>query len=185
MIAEVYAFARQPRYKADPELDIFYRFGIFSQLLFWKLLISVAFGILISVLIHWRILQPGENKVPQLLEEASIWFLFLSIVLLVPLLEEVLFRGPLWFFRNSRWFPLVFYFLTVSFGLVHLWNYSEFERQWWLAPVLVAPQLNAGVFLGFIRVRFGLGWSVALHAAYNLMLIGPFMLVRFFTPLAE
>jgi hypothetical protein len=54
-----------------------------------------------------------------------------------------------------------------------------------LSPLLVAPQLTVGVFLGFIRVRFGLNWAIALHAFYNLILVGPAILLKALNPPLE
>ncbi|WP_435264277.1 CPBP family glutamic-type intramembrane protease [Tenacibaculum sp. nBUS_03] len=53
------------------------------------------------------------------------------------------------------------------FGLVHITNYTLTTNVILLTPFLIAPQTILGGYLGFIRVRFGLHWSILLHACYN------------------
>lgn len=67
----------------------------------------------------------------------------------------------------------MFYLIALIFGYVHLFNFTINSTTMLLSPILVAPQLSAGLFFGFIRVRFGLLWSIGLHACYNFILIGP------------
>ena len=69
-------------------------------------------------------------------------------------------------------FPKIgFYFLTIAFGLVHLSNFVITNNVIYFAPILVAPQIVLGGYLGFIRVKFGLLYSILLHAAYNAFFI--------------
>jgi hypothetical protein len=103
-------------------------------------------------------------------------------VVLAPVLEEGLFRAPLYFFRRPGLFPWAFYGFTTAFGLLHAFNFPAWRENWALLPLLIAPQCATGVFLGFIRVRFGLPWSMGLHALYNLILLGPALYLQFSQP---
>lgn len=67
-----------------------------------------------------------------------------------------------WF---ARGFPALFWFSTLAFALVHLANFEEGSLAV-LLP-LVLPQFILGSMLGYVRVRFGLWSSIALHAAHN------------------
>ncbi len=62
--------------------------------------------------------------------------------------------------------PLV-YGTSFAFGAVHLTNYPP--EAWPLAPILVAPQLIIGLFLAFIRLRYGFKWAIFTHGFHNLM----------------
>jgi len=77
----------------------------------------------------------------------------------------------------SIWFDhfrSVLYLSCFAFGLVHLFNYrftSLTAATLLLAPLLVLPQIISGFILAFTRMRFGLIWCIALHAAHNLVLL--------------
>ena len=107
----------------------------------------------------------------------AIVILFAAVVV-APLLEELFFRAPLGLFKTSPYFKLAYYASFVLFGLVHISNFPNIDGYYWLIPVLVAPQLFAGIYLGFIRVKLGLVWSMLLHAIHNLVLIGPFIVMK-------
>ncbi|NJK29195.1 MAG: CPBP family intramembrane metalloprotease [Acaryochloris sp. RU_4_1] len=79
----------------------------------------------------------------------------------------------------EKWIGWLFYGLAISFGLVHLSNFTSLAGQaWLLAPLLVLPQTALGIFLGFIRLRYGFWWSVLTHAFHNACALTPLMLMR-------
>jgi len=67
-----------------------------------------------------------------------------------------------WF---RRWFPVLFWLSSVSFALIHLYNYSEGAAVV-LLPMLF-PQLMLGMIAGYARVHYGLMWAFFLHGAHN------------------
>ncbi len=73
----------------------------------------------------------------------------------------------------SRSFKGIFYGSALLFGIVHLTNYLGLEGPWFLAPLLVVPQCVIGVFLGYIRLRYGLIWAILSHSFHNLILTLP------------
>lgn len=82
----------------------------------------------------------------------------LSLLLYVVARERVLrlFR------RHSVW---IFWVSCILFGTAHAALYSN--RLVWWSVVLVLPQFVVGVGLAYIRVTFGLRWSIATHMAYD------------------
>ncbi len=72
-------------------------------------------------------------------------------------------------FVYSRFNYLV-YFSSVIFALMHITNYENLEKFWWLAPVFILPQLLVGLILPFVRTKFGFWWSVFTHSCYNFVL---------------
>lgn len=52
---------------------------------------------------------------------------------------------------------------------MHSGNYGIGFHFWLI--FLTIPQISMGVFLGFLRVRYGLRWSFAAHAAIDWTLI--------------
>lgn len=73
-----------------------------------------------------------------------------------------------------RWFPVIFHLAALAFACVHLFNFNLGQVSWWLMPVLVLPQWLAGLVLGWIRVRAGIGAAIVLHGIYN---AGPMLIV--------
>lgn len=171
-------FLREPRYVVDPNGSLSYRLRTLFILLIWALAVSLCLAVLIGIagsLGPWNL---EEHAFDVLFEEFSTLTILILACIVAPAVEELLFRGPLWFFKDSRYFPWVFYGFTLAFALVHLSNYPNTSEIWLLAPLLISPQLNIGAFLGFIRVRFGLLWGIAFHAAYNTLLLGPMLLLH-------
>jgi hypothetical protein len=89
-------------------------------------------------------------------------------------------RCYFWPWRAMRryvwWFPVTFHLAALVFALGHLGNYSfsGAPRMWAMLPLLVLPQWLAGLVLGWMRVRLGIGASMALHCLYN---AGPIVLL--------
>ena len=61
---------------------------------------------------------------------------------------------------------------------MHISNFEMTKQVLLFSPLLVAPQISVGFLLGYIRVRFGLIWSMALHACYNMVLIVPVLIMQ-------
>jgi magnesium-transporting ATPase (P-type) len=77
-----------------------------------------------------------------------------------------------------RNFPVIYYFIAILFGLVHLINFQYVALEFWmysLLPVLVMSQVTLGVFLGYIRMKYGVLYSILFHAINNLIPFLPFI----------
>lgn len=179
MIGELLNFIKNPAYKVDENKNLKYRFRVFLRLLFIAISISLVLGLVIGSLESVVKIDLGKHAMDLLVEQYSVYFIVLAAVVLAPVLEELLFRGPLVFFKKSRYFKIVFYLFTAIFAFYHITNFELNATILWLSPILVAPQLSVGLLLGFIRVRFGLLWAMLLHASYNLILVGPLILFKF------
>lgn len=59
------------------------------------------------------------------------------------------------------------------FGLSHLSNFQvdEIRENFVFIPILILPQLVLGIFLSFLRIKFGLIYAIIYHAVYNMVLI--------------
>jgi len=167
-------FLRKPRYEIDPDPSL----STLGILLLWTLAISLFLAMLLGIISHVGPWNLEEHALDELFETYSTVTIFFLGCVLAPVFEEFIFRGPMWFFRNSTYFPWIFYGLTLAFALVHLSNYPNILEIWPLAPLLISPQLNIGIFLGFIRIRYGLLWSVLFHAVYNSVVLGPILLLH-------
>jgi membrane protease YdiL (CAAX protease family) len=79
------------------------------------------------------------------------------------------------FRRNLR--ALVF-FASIIFGLVHISNYFD-SQVWWLAPLLVLPQITLGFLFAYVRLEYGYLWAVFCHGSHNLLALSPVIVMHF------
>ncbi|MDT7830719.1 CPBP family intramembrane glutamic endopeptidase [Pricia sp. S334] len=175
MLTEIWDFVKNPIYKEDDTFGFKYRISIFLRLLGYSVAISLVLSVLIAMLEATFQIKPGEHALSEMLDEHGSFYFFLFLVVVAPPLEELIFRGPLIWFKNSGAFKYVFYLLSLSFGIVHLGNFESFT---WFNLLLILPQTCVGLIFAFLRVRFDLMWAVALHACYNLVLAGPILLMK-------
>lgn len=73
---------------------------------------------------------------------------------------------PRWF---SRYFHLVVWGSTLSFGVIHVTNFAV--ESGWLALVAVLPQTLGGLVLAYTRTRLGLRAAMLQHIAFNGMVM--------------
>ena len=67
----------------------------------------------------------------------------------------------------TREFGFVFYVTAAVFALVHIYNFEIDSMAWYLVPLLVVPQFILALYLGYIRVRNNLGYSIYIHMLNN------------------
>ncbi|MFS4455554.1 CPBP family intramembrane glutamic endopeptidase [Maribacter sp. 2304DJ31-5] len=178
MLKQVWDFLKNPMYVTDENKGFNYRFRVFIKLLLLSVSINIVLGMLIGSLETVFGLNLGEHALDRFFEKYPTVYFLLGAVITAPVIEELIFRGPMILFKNNHFFGVVFYVLTLVFGFYHITNFELNGRVLLLSPILVAPQLVVGGLLGFIRIRFGLIWSIALHACYNLVLAGPIILMK-------
>ncbi|MEM9091824.1 MAG: CPBP family intramembrane glutamic endopeptidase [Cyanobacteria bacterium P01_F01_bin.53] len=77
-----------------------------------------------------------------------------------------------------RYPRIIFYLSALLFGVLHITNYDA--SVWALLPLLVLPQFVVGLWLGFIRLRYGFRWAVLAHAFHNGCLLLPMALFKLF-----
>ncbi|WP_047245428.1 CPBP family intramembrane glutamic endopeptidase [Maribacter thermophilus] len=178
MLKEVVDFAKKPIYLEEKSTGTHSKIRTLVKLVAIALVISIGLSIVIGIVQLVFNIDVGKHAMDDFLEAYSPIYLLLGAVVAAPVIEELLFRGPMIWFRNNRFFPYIFYVLTLGFGFMHISNYEITIEVILLSPLLVAPQISVGILLGFIRVKFGLLWSMALHALYNLVLVGPIFLFK-------
>jgi len=177
MLNVVWNFLKYPIYEEDENTDFKYRSSTSLRLVGYALVISLILLTISGALKSVFNLEVGDHAMDDFMEKSPL-VLLISVVIIAPLFEELIFRGPLVFFKRSEFFRYVFYALTLIFGYIHIFNFEINSATLILSPFLVAPQISMGVFLGYIRVRFGLLWSIAFHACYNLALTLPLFIAQ-------
>lgn len=178
MLEEIYAFAKNPLYLEDSNKHFQYRFLLLLKLLVLAIGLSLLLLLMASALQVIFKLEIGKHAIDDLFKKNSALVIFVLAVVVAPVLEELIFRGPLAWFKNSNYFPTLFYLFTFCFGFIHITNFELTTQVWLLSPLLVAPQVSVGLLLGFIRIKLGLLWSIAMHASYNCILLFPLILMK-------
>lgn len=136
--------------------------------------IAFILSILISILESFGVFTMDQHATTQLFKDYSPPIIFLLVAIVAPVIEELLFRGPItWFCNNQSRFKYAFYGFTILFGYIHIFNYEFTPKILLFSPILVAPQLVLGVLLGYLRVKLGLLYAMLLHALFNATLIVP------------
>ena len=144
--------------------------------------------------------EDDMHRLQKIFQEMKPGLIFFFAVIIAPFLEEVMFRlilklrsnflilWPLQLLillqvnnkinllktiRNfwNKFYGWIFYLISIAFGLIHILNFEPSLNIYLLAPILVAPQIVIGINLGYLRIRFGLIWSILFHAFYNGILL--------------
>jgi len=66
-------------------------------------------------------------------------------------------------------FPWYFHVTALCFALIHLSNFEKGISLLPLGLLYTLPQLCTGLVLGYARMNYGLKYSIALHALFNLL----------------
>lgn len=144
---------------------------------FWMIMVcNLGLSVLIYGVEALGWVSMDSHAVMEMIKEESFIFIIFATVVLAPLLEEIIFRAPLGLFKSASplAFKWTFYGFALAFGAVHISNYQvDPTTAILLFPILTAPQIVAGLFLGLIRVKVGLLYSMLFHAIYNFVLVVP------------
>jgi len=219
------AFAKKPIYEYQEQSfnSNLKRFGL---VLFIDILLLIIVTILFYVLTFWGLDEIFKtNKNSELFNEYSLTLISFLIIIIVPLIEELIFRFYLkyraWvinlifpliimglsfyllstiiaiitiviffvllvvfnqkitFYLKQFWdrkFNIIFYISVVLFAIMHVFNYNISVSVILLAPLLVLPQFIGGILIGYLRVKAGFIWGVALHMASNAVLTLPIII---------
>lgn len=178
-VNELFNYLKNPICAKDKNTNLTYRLKKFFHLLIICVLTSIAITPLFSLIESIGLVDMNDHALEKLMKRFPKSAIFIFAVILAPLFEELIFRAPLSLFHNSDYFKQVFYTFAIVFGLIHITNFNITAQVLLLAPILVLPQTILGTYLGFIRIRFGLGWSILLHASYN----GFFIFISFISDL--
>lgn len=176
---ELINYIKNPVLEEDPNTDFKYRLKKLLHLLVFCLATGLLLTPVFILIQELGLVNMEEHTMEYLIIKFSKPYIFFFVVIVFPFFEELIFRAPLTLFKNPKVFKRAFYTLVTLFGLMHLPNYNLTTNVLLLTPILVAPQIISGSYFAFIRVRFGLIWSMALHGFYN----GIFMFITLATDL--
>jgi len=135
------------------------------SLVFDPIFIAFSISTLIALAVHK--LSNGIFSI------ISFFLLFFLINRLASIFKSILFS--FW----EKYFKYIFYVLSLLFGLVHISNYEFVEvSQYFIAPILVFPQIAVGFILSFTRLYYEKGFLICIifHVLMNLFSVSIFFL---------
>jgi membrane protease YdiL (CAAX protease family) len=204
-------FLKNPKDQSAPDLIFTEKLKKLFSLFIIEVPIMGILIILISGLETLGLVNSEEHKLHDIIKTWPIWLLLLFTVVIGPFIEELIFRSYLRYkknylfnfiislvsltgfrneqkteiFLNSFWknrYKFIFYFSAVLFGVVHIANFKFSYLILLLSPILVAPQIVLGLFIGFLRVRYGFILGFLLHVIHNALFIGITLIFMTNTP---
>ncbi|NQY30560.1 MAG: CPBP family intramembrane metalloprotease [Flavobacteriaceae bacterium] len=192
-------FLKKPKDQQDSNQTTNYKSNRLFSILAIDLLLAVVFMTIISLLEHFDLVNLEDHKSNELMQLPAIAIILVG-ALIIPFLEELIFRSylrlkhnyllqPLLYitsftgktnkeklktFIENNWgkfYTSIFYISALIFALVHLSNFEDINEILLFIPILIAPQFIVGLLAGYLRVKFGLLWGVILHGLHNLILL--------------
>lgn len=175
MVHDILDYFKNPDCEKEPNVFSSQKLKLFWTS-FWMIMVC---NIGLSVLIYgaealgW--IDTDNHAVMEMVKDQSVLVILLAAVIVAPLFEELIFRAPITLFHtvdrsDFRW---IFYLFAFCFGAIHITNYGINMNTLLLLPIITGPQIVAGMFLGLIRVKVGLLYSILFHALYNGVLMIP------------
>lgn len=176
ILTELFGYLGNPVLKKDTNDRFLYRLKTFVLLLWISIATSFLISLVLGMLTAIGVLHETKHAMDSYLKNSDHRRLFVLAVFVAPIIEELIFRAPLVLFKQKKSFKTAFYSIGVLFALVHIFNFEINKNVILFSPLLIAPQFFVGLIFGFIRIRFGLHWSIFLHGSYNGLLISLFLL---------
>lgn len=141
-----------------------------SGFLFFIPIIVIAFRITEDPIFNFKYIFEGvqlRNIVNYEIDDFSnLIYGFITMVLLAPLLEELVFRKIMLEELGKTFTSILF--SSALFSLIHIFNGIE-------VTVLLSAFLF-GIILGFVYLKYGVFYSFLIHLAYNLL----FFIIRYY-----
>ncbi|GGW25904.1 CPBP family intramembrane glutamic endopeptidase [Arenibacter certesii] len=177
MLIRVWSFVKSPDGAQWRHISTGTKLNVMFQLLILGLVLGISTGIFLGLITEISGVDLGTHASEKWLEKSTFSVIFF-VAVLAPVLEEILFRGPLTWFKDKTYFKYVYYTSIVLFGGVHLSNFELSNELYALSLIVVAPQIILGAILGYIRIRMGLKWAIFLHASHNGVLLVPLVIMK-------
>ena len=175
---ELIHYLKNPVLEKDKNTALSYRLKILINLFLISLITTFTLTMLTAFIEATGVLEMTKHSLEGIMENSTNFKLFLLAAVFAPVIEECIFRAPIVLFKKPLHFKIAFYTATILFGYMHIFNFEFSLNILLFSPLLVAPQLCIGLYLGFIRVRLGLIWSIASHACYNGFVLSLFLLAK-------
>lgn len=180
LLSDILIWMKDPK-EVSVDLGFKTKVNLLLRILFLDILIATVFLGLVY-LIHIYVVKLSEPLI-----DFNPFSLLVLAIIVIPLMEELIFRLPLKYDRNyfakildtyfndwikDRWdfiFKYFMYFMALLFGLMHLSNFENHEAIFYcLGPIIVGSQIIGGFLISYTRIKLGFLWGYLQHALFNL-----------------
>lgn len=194
------AFLKHPSEQPDPIQTNQQKAKRLFSLLIIDILVIVILMPIMYVLEKFGLVDFKNHQLAKLMNESPIPIILLVLVVIIPFIEELIFRLYLRFKYNyvaqsilllstlagarnkakieiclknfwSKNFKTIFYLSAIIFGCVHIFNYDYSLTILLLTPILIASQFIIGLFLGYLRIKYNLVLGYFMHAIHNAVIL--------------
>jgi membrane protease YdiL (CAAX protease family) len=198
------AFLKHPSEQPDPIQTRKQKAKRLFSLLIIDMAVMVVLVPVIYGIDKLGLVDSENHQITKLMNQYPILFIILLLVVITPFIEELIFRLYLRFKYNyvtqsilllssvtgaqnkskleiflknfwSKNFKTIFYLSAILFGYVHIFNYEYSTTILLLSPILIATQFVAGLFLGYLRMKYNLVLVYFMHAIHNAIFLIPFI----------
>lgn len=153
--------------------EIAFRLPLIFNKVYISLSLFIISYIIISRLYGYDILNLQKNVLPRIIYPFSI----ASIIYAVLQFDYMYHKTSFFWNKNKKTIFLTFLFI---YALMHVNNYKLSYYYVIVFPLIVLPQFISGIFLSFVRIRFGFIFSVIFHFLINLLAILPKIILLLF-----
>lgn len=180
-------------------------FSLFSILLL-DILIAFFCMQLVQTIEYFGWFSMDKSLLLKALNKMSVRDIIIAVIIVIPLIEELLFRLYLKYKHNyllrfvllifyvlgkkrktqienkiigiwNNKYPYIFYFSALLFGFIHIFNFHVDYRILLLFPILTSAQISTGVLCAYLRLKYNLFWGYFLHALHNGIYLLSFLLL--------
>jgi uncharacterized protein len=175
-LKDILDFIKNPIYNTN-NLSKFEKVKNTIRYFYLYILIGNIFsGLLIELMTYMHLFE-AEDNMDELILKYSIFTRYLLIVLIIPFIEEMIFRYPLRYFKKRIFYKYYVYLSALIFGCIHFSNYTTSENAVYYILFLTAPQILAGLILSYVRINYGFWFGLLLHCINNFIAISIFTLL--------
>jgi hypothetical protein len=178
MVQDILSYFKNPDAQKGDNVFNSQKIKLFWTSLWMILVINIGLSFFIYGVEALGWIDTDNHAVMDMIKDKSIIYNMAMVAIVAPLFEELIFRAPITLFRklDPINFKVMFYLFALAFGVIHIFNFGITTNTMLLLPLLIAPQIVAGMFLGLIRVKVGLVYSMLFHALYNGILMIPYLI---------
>ena len=108
-------YLKNPILEKDNNKDLNYRFKIFFHILFISILTGIIITPIFALFEEMNWINMENHKVEEMFAGMNKLLIILTGAIIVPTIEEVIFRGPITTFKTPKSFKIGFYVLTLTF----------------------------------------------------------------------
>ena len=132
---------------------------------------TIFLGLLIELMTYMHLFDAEDDSMEKFILEYSILTRCLLLVLIIPFIEEMIFRYPLRYFQNENFYRYYVYLSALLFGFMHFSNYTTSANAVYYILFLTAPQILAGLILSYVRINYGFWFGCLLHCFNNFIFV--------------